>query len=196
MSGDFFSFCLQRIYFFNFLSHFTKRSLMRFSNHHHHRPATHLLDNWAAHKLFHFTSHTTRGANFSLSHFFFSINSTRLCVVLCSLFSSYHVKAHHQQLSIIRTEKQIWVFSDEKFFLPSSQARFTLFKEWNRCVGRRVGKMYENSQTFSDTFYASKNVSRWIRKISLRRRLFLQFILKIEKKERKAKWRDFHAWVH
>lgn len=114
MSGDVSS-CLLRIYFFNFLSHFTKRSLMRCSNHRHHRPATHLLDNWTAHKLFHFTSHTTRGANFSLLHFFFSINSTRLCVVLCSPFFSYHVKAHHQQLSIIRTEKQIWVFSDEKF---------------------------------------------------------------------------------
>lgn len=76
-----------------------------------------------------FISHHTqqRGANFSLSHFFFSINSTRLCVVLCSPFFSYHVKAHHQQLSIIYEQKNKFEFSRMKSFpsfVPSSLHTF------------------------------------------------------------------------
>lgn len=81
-----------------------------------------------AHKLFHFTSHTTKRSKlFSPSHFFFSMNSTRLCVVLCSPFFSYHVKAHHQQLSIIYEQKNKFEFSRMKSFpsfVPSSLHTF------------------------------------------------------------------------
>lgn len=69
-----------------------------------------------AHKLFHFTSHTTKRSKlFSLTLFFLHKLDKIMCCIMLSLLLVPRESAPSTTEHNIRTEKQIWVFSDEKF---------------------------------------------------------------------------------